>query len=63
MIGYVILYSALIYGALSDTRIALIGCVLIGSVVGVMFVGGLIVCISDMYNWMRNTKRLWRINK
>lgn len=49
MIGWIILYSVLVGGAMSDSRIALVGCVLIGPIIGIMFIGGAIVCISELW--------------
>ena len=52
-LGYILLHLTLAHGALSDERIALVGCILIGPVVGVMFMGGLLVCVSDFRRWLK----------
>ncbi len=55
-ICWILMYSTLAGGAILDPRIAWVGCVLIGPVVGIMFIGGLIVCGSDAYRWLRTFK-------
>ena len=52
-LGYIIIYAALVGGAVYDERIALISCLLIGPIIGAVFIGGLIVCVSDMYKWLK----------
>ena len=54
VIGWIIVYSSIVCGALSDSRIALIACLLFGPILSIMFIGGLIVCISEVSSVRNN---------